>query len=542
MSESGSGKHTLSRRDFLKIGGAAIAAVVAGDRVRATVEMLDRSINMSAYVIKNPLNNEHSINFPRLLIDAPHLVKHTKDGFEFHNAETNPFVLDFSSLAGEKIRLSGTKDTAAWSNAPWDKYKSGEAFGSVDAGLVFNGNFTIKGDVGRPPIFLADNLDRAFQFHGDGKTTTATVQDIKISGLRSYAQTENGDGNVPSPAYIVGDDVNLTLEGVLIDHKGSLPDGINETNAQLTKGVMLHNTKNNMPLHLSITHSALHGLQWDGIYANGKAQMVVDTVRLYQDAAYKQQRGVAIASTFNDRKGFISVQNSDIRYCKGTAIWTSQGDQVPGNRPNILINGSSYDVNAWSVNMDKDQSVRLATMVVKPYWDSDVIGDPTYWPMELWQENAKPDLSFGTLEFAIKPTHTESVRLLEFVNWHDYDALGKRGLQTHVREDIKHIGDIVITTGERMQKITRDAFLTFLGEVEKAHPEVNPAVIRMIYDPNTRQVGVQFATAFDKTTGNLSLSDFFWMPKNGESTPPVSSQKGKLGKITRGQRSAMAAL
>ncbi len=447
-----------------------------------------------------------------------------------------------SGLAGEKIRLSGTKDTAAWSNAPWDKYKSGEAFGSVDAGLVFNGNFTIKGDVGRPPIFLADNLDRAFQFHGDGKTTTATVQDIKISGLRSYAQTENGDGNVPSPAYIVGDDVNLTLEGVLIDHKGSLPDGINETNAQLTKGVMLHNTKNNIPLHLSITHSALHGLQWDGIYANGKAQMVVDTVRLYQDAAYKQQRGVAIASTFNDRKGFISVQNSDIRYCKGTAIWTNQGDQVPGNRPNILINGSSYDVNAWSVNMDKDQSVRLATMVVKPYWDSDVIGDPTYWPMELWQENAKPDLSFGTLEFAIKPTHTESVRLLEFVNWHDYDALGKRGLQTHVREDIKHIGDIVITTGERMQKITRDAFLTFLGEVEKAHPEVNPAVIRMIYDPNTRQVGVQFATAFDKTTGNLSLSDFFWMPKNGESTPPVSSQKGKLGKITRGQRSAMAAL
>lgn len=284
---------------------------------------------------------------------------------------------------------------------------------------------------------------------------------------------------------------------------------------------------------MSVTHSAFRGLQWDGIYANGKAQMLIDTVRLFQDTAYKQQRGVAIASTFNDRKGFISVQNSDIRYCKGTAIWTNQGDQTAGNRPNILINGSSYDVNAWSVNMDKDQSVRLATMVVKPYWDTDVIGDPTYWPMELWQENAKPALSFNTVEFSIKPTHTENVRLLEFVNWYDYEALGKRGLQTHVKEDVQHVGDIVITTGERMQKITRDAFLNFLGDVEKAHPEVNPAVIRMIYDPNARQVGVQFANAFDTSTGDLSLSDFYWIPKDGVSTRPVSTNKGKLGAIAR---------
>lgn len=282
---------------------------------------------------------------------------------------------------------------------------------------------------------------------------------------------------------------------------------------------------------MSITHSAFRGLQWDGIYANGKAQMLIDTVRLFQDPAYKQQRGVAIASTFNDRKGFISVQNSDIRYCKGTAIWTNQGDQTPGTRPNILINGSSYDVNAWSVNMDKDQSVRLATMVVKPYWDSDVIGDPTYWPMELWQENAKPDLSFNTLEFSIKPTHTETVRLMEFVNWYDYEALGKRGLATHVKDDIQHVGDIVITTGERMQKITRDAFLNFLGDVQKAHPDANPAVMRMIYDPNARQVGVQFANAFDKGTGNLSLTDFYWIPKDGVSTHPVSSSKGTLGTI-----------
>lgn len=533
MSESGAGKQTFSRRDLLKVGGLALATVVVGDRVRAAVEMSDRSINMAAYVVKNPINNEQSINFPRLLIDAPNLVKHTKDGFTFHNAAEKPFILDFSTLAGEKIRLPHTKATAAWSNATWDQYKSGEAFGSVSAGLVFDGNFVIKGDVGRPPLFLADNLDRAFQFNGSGDATTATISDIKISGLRSYAQTEKGDGSLPSPAYIVGDDVNLTLEGVIIDHAGVLPDGVDESNAQLTKGVMMHNTKNNAPLHMTVTHSMLRGLQWDGIYANGKAQMLIDTVKLFQDPAYKQQRGVGIASTFNDRKGFISVQNSDVRYCKGTAIWTNQGSQEPGNRPNILINGSSYDVNAWSVNMDKDQSVRLATMVIKPYWDSDVIGDPTYWPMELWQENAKPDLSFTKLEFSIKPSHKESVRLMQFVNWYDYGSLAKRGVSTHVKEDIKHVGDIVIISGERMQKITRDTLLDFFATVEKEHPEVNPAVIRMIYDPAIRQVGVQFASAFDAATGDLSLSDFYWIPKDGASQHPVSSSKGKLRRVSR---------
>lgn len=533
MSESGAGKQQLSRRDFLKLGGAALAAVVVGDRVRAAVEMSDRSINMAAYVVKNPLNNEHSINFPRLLIDAPKLVKHTKDGFQFHNAEATPFVLDFSSLAGEKIRLPQTKATAAWSNAAWEQYKSGEAFGSVNAGLVFDGNFSIKGNAGNPPVFLADNLDRAMQFHGNGEASSATIQDIKVQGLRSYAQTEKGDGSLPSPAYIVGDDINLTLEGVIIDHKGSLPGGVDESNAQLAKGVMLHNTKNKAPLHMTVTHSMFRGLQWDGIYANGKAQMLIDTVKLFQDPAYKTQRGVGIASTFNDRKGFISVQNSDIRYCKGTAIWTNQGSQEPGNRPNILINGSSYDVNAWSVNMDKDQSVRLATMVIKPYWDSDVIGNPTYWPMELWQENAKPDLSFTKLEFSIKPSHNEPVRLMQFVNWYDYGALAKRGLSTHIKEDIKHVGDIVITCGERMQKITRDTLLDFFSSVEKEHPEVNPAVIRMMYDPASRQVGVQFANAFDAATGDLSLSDFFWIPKDGASIHPVSSSKGRFGRVAR---------
>lgn len=210
----------FSRRDFLKTAGGLAATTVAdallfGGAVAIEEKMMfseKHKINMNNYLLKCQIPDPHyyaendkrpeakygyAINYPALKLLFPDVVKDSENGGHlFSNTTENQVELDFSGAMDKEIVFFPNQVEVAKSNMSWDKAKNAESFGSVSSGLVLEGAFKVKGDIGHPPIFLGDNLDRVIMFKGSGKEK-CLVEDIYLKGnLSAYKQDNDGGETV----------------------------------------------------------------------------------------------------------------------------------------------------------------------------------------------------------------------------------------------------------------------------------------------------------------------------------------------------------
>jgi len=533
MSEDSSGKDQapkFSRRDFLKAAGVAAVAgalsatgVVAKERIFLATE---DAIDMDRYLLKINVEgrDEWTINFRALRLFFPDVVKKSKDGsFVLKNEKDTPVVLDFSNAAGKDIRLVPNHSEVSKSNMSWDKAKQESGFGKVSGGIFLEGAFKVKGNTDNHPVFIGDVLDRVINFNGTGGEN-CSVENVTFRGLNAFKQDEKGGSDCPDPAFIAGNNVNLEVRGVTVDYIPIKPDWANEENSQLAKGIILHNTENQNPLHLIVEHSMIKGLQWDGVTSNGLVDVKIDNSQLIQDASYKYTRGVGIASTFNSPQGKITITDSFIDYCKGASIWVNETD-LPSKENNLEIFDSTINNSAWAISIQGEQKTRVKNLEIAPnYRDGPQKG--SYCPLELRWKGNKFDFSLENLRFKLYPEMGDAVQLTFFANWERFSDFQGMPPVDFFAEHFGLWGDlsakVKFSDGETEVKVTRDQFLNFLKNLKSTEQDLNPSGMMLWFDMEQRQFVVLFATEID-SSGNMHFSEPFYInSKTGYQNIPSS--------------------
>jgi len=525
-------KGKINRRDFLKVAGVATgAAVLAGIGGREYLRNIfekDRKIDMSLFTITIPDRDEKRINYALFHAVFPELIAEEKDGFSFVNKDEKELVLDFSNLAGEKIKLAQNKVDVAFANVSWKDAKKKENQGEVAAGLICRGNFAIRGDVNKQPEFIGEALHRSIMFIGNG-TESCKVEDIKLSGLKSFHQEPEGDLNLLSPSYIAADDTNLEVNGVYINHAVSRPEGINATNAQLSKGISVHNAKNSHPLSLNIHASKVDGLEWDAIYSNGYVLINLDNVALFQDRTFKKYHngGAAVGSTFNSPKGKIIIRKSRLDYAKGAGIWFE-----PDDHKNQTINIDSKDCNHspfhWFIGLQPKQKVKLRHTIIQPDWGDLSYGELIYWPIQAKYEGENVGLDFDTLEYRFNESRQGKARLLAFATF-DSQAITKfenYGLDKFVRNHIDNFGDILITIDENQFLLTQNNLLKALKNIEESHDgALNPSCMIVDFDLEENLFEIRFFSHCDLEKEEIHFTEPFSVNQKGELVDSIKASK-----------------
>ena len=534
-------KHSFSRRDFLKVAGVGLGvATLAGSGVVAKERFIfsnESKIDMDNYLskIKVEGRDEWTINFSALRVFFPDVVKESEQGgFVLKNDSEKPLVLDFSNAGGKEIRLFPNDSNVAKSNMSWGKSKESTGFDLVRGGLFLEGAFTVKGNIGREPVFVGDVLDRVISFKGTG-TETCVVEDVAFKGLNAFKQDQNGGGDCPSPAFIAGDDVNLEVRGIKIDYIPIKPDWVDEVNSQLAKGVILHNTKNEKPLKMLVTHSVIKGLEWDGVYANGLAEIQVIKSRFFQNGSYKQVRGVGIASTFNSPDGKISIVDSTIDYCKGTSIWVNEKTDLPRKIDNLEIQDTVISNAGWAISIDADQKTKINNLDVSPDYAGELQSDTEYFPFEFSWKGEKFDLSFENLNFNLSSDMGDGIKLMFFANWDEFDNFSNTSPKEFFDKDFGSWGDVSVTLkgneGKPEEfKLSKQQFADFLTNF-KSSETINPSGMMLWFDTKIKQFVVLFATNLDPQ-GSMSFSEPYYfegsennIPNHGASLIPKTVSK-----------------
>jgi len=534
-------KPSFSRRDFLKVTGAGLAAVaVVGSGVAGKERIIfsnEHKIDMDNYLSKIKVGgrDEWTINFTALRVFFPDVVKESEQGgFVLKNDSEKPVVLDFSNAGGKEIRLFPNDSSVAKSNMSWEKSKEPTGFDLVRGGLFLEGAFAVKGNIGREPIFVGDVLDRVISFKGNG-TQTCVVEDVAFKGLNAFKQDQTGEDDCPSPAFIAGDDVNLEVRGIKIDYTPIKPDWADEVNSQLAKGIILHNTQNERPLKMLVTHSVIKGLEWDGVCANGLAEIQVVKSRLFQNRSYKQVRGVGIASTFNSPDGKISIVDSTVDYCKGTSIWINEKTDLPRKINNLEIQDTAISNAGWAIRIDADQKTMIKNLNVSPDYAGGLQSDTEYFPFHLGWKGEKFDLSFENLNFNLSTDMGDGIKLMFFANWDEFANFSDTSPKEFFDKDFGSWGDVSVKLkgdGGKTEefKLSKQQFADFLTNF-KSNEIVNPSGMMLWFDTKIKQFVVLFATNLDPQ-GSMSFSEPYYfegsennIPNHGASLIPKTVSK-----------------
>jgi len=534
-------KPSFSRRDFLKVTGAGLAAVaVVGSGVAGKERIIfsnEHKIDMDNYLSKIKVGgrDEWTINFTALRVFFPDVVKESEQGgFVLKNDSEKPVVLDFSNAGGKEIRLFPNDSSVAKSNMSWEKSKEPTGFDLVRGGLFLEGAFAVKGNIGREPIFVGDVLDRVISFKGNG-TQTCVVKDVAFKGLNAFKQDQTGEDDCPSPAFIAGDDVNLEVRGIKIDYTPIKPDWADEVNSQLAKGIILHNTQNKRPLKMLVTHSVIKGLEWDGVYANGLVEIQVVKSRLFQNRSYKQVRGVGIASTFNSPDGKISIVDSTVDYCKGTSIWINEKTDLPRKINNLEIQDTAISNAGWAIRIDADQKTMIKNLNVSPDYAGGLQSDTEYFPFHLGWKGEKFDLSFENLNFNLSTDMGDGIKLMFFANWDEFANFSDTSPKEFFDKDFGSWGDVSVKLkgdGGKTEefKLSKQQFADFLTNF-KSSETINPSGMMLWFDTKLKQFVVLFATNLDPQ-GSMSFSEPYYfegsennIPNHGASLIPKTVSK-----------------
>lgn len=514
------GKKKINRRDFLKVARTGIGVVA---RVFIDLSMRERftfynehKIDMNNYLSKRKKDgkDEWTINFTTLRTLFPDVVKKSENGdFFFKNDSEKRIVLDFSSAGGKEIRLYPNNSKVAKSNMSWEKSRESTSFDTVTGGLFLEGAFAVRGSLSNEPIFVGDVLDRVISFKGTGNEN-CTVEDIAFRGLNAFKQDSNGGGDCPSPAFISGDDVNLDVQGIKIDYTPVKPDWADETNSQLAKGIILHNTRNNKPLKMTVAYSLIKGLEWDGICSNGLANIQVEKSRLLQNRSYKQKRGVGIASTFNSPDGKISIIGSTVDYCKGTCIWINEKEDLPLKNNNLEIFDSTISNTGWAISIDAEQRTKISNLNILPDYDGGSQKNFDYWPLELYWKGKKFDMSFDNINFNLSPDMGDGIKLMFFANWEGFNDFSSTSPREFFDTNFGSWGDISVKIKNVDQieefKILKQQFTDFINNLKTSIPPINPSGMMLFFDNKTKQFAILFATELDSQTGNMNFSEPYY--------------------------------
>lgn len=519
-------KPSLSRRDFLKFAGLMIAAtirscVIAEER---TIFSRENIIDMNNFLSKIKVEGRDvwTINFRALREVFPDLVKESKQGgFVLKNDSENPVILDFSNAGGKEIRLFPNYSNVAKSNIPWKESKKTSGFGLASVGLFLEGAFTLKGSIGREPVFVGDGLDRIISFKGTG-TETCVVEGVAFKGLNAFKQDQTGGRNCPSPAFIGGDDVNLKVFDIKINHTPIKPDGVKEVNSQLAKGIVLHNTQNKKPLTMLVTHSVIKGLEWDGIYANGLVKIRVEESELFQNRSYKQVRGVGIASTFNSPDGEISIVDSTIDYCKGTSIWINQETDLPSKITNLEIKNTTISNTGWAVSINANQKTEITNLNISPDYAGILPSNIKFYPLELCWKGERFDFSFENLNFNLSTDMGGVVKLMFFANSDEFANFSNASPKEFFNKYFGSWGDVTVTLKVSEDKteeftLSKQQFDDFLTNF-KSNETINPSGMMLWFDTEKKQFVVLFATNLQE--GEMRFSMPYYLEASKKQSPP----------------------
>lgn len=510
----------ISRRDFLKLGAAALGGVALGGVTLAALGTRERlrniwekegKIDMMLFSGKDSETNERSINFPLLKAVFPELIHQEKEGYSFINTGEKEIILDFSRLAGEKIRLGGNIVDAAISNIPWEEAKESKGKAETSCGLVCRGNFTLRGNLRSQPEFVGEGLDRAIMFIGSG-SESGKVEDIKLSGLNSFSQ---GDAAV-SPSYIGADDINLEVNGVIVSHSVNRPEEISEENAQLTKGLSLHNTKNDHALKLNIRASAIYGLEWDAVYSNGWALINIDKTNLRQNQAFMEKRGAAVGSTFNSAAGKITITDSSISYAKGVLIYTNSEGEL--GRINLDFENCTLSVAGEAVTLDPGQRAKLRHQKMIIAREDMTSDEAIFYQVQVFYSEEKVGLDFDSLEFVIDPNEKGYwEKLIGFGNYENNKLFKNYGLSRFIRDNFDHFGDISVSIGKEKIVLTREKLIKALDSIDVFYKgDLNPSCMIFLFDLKKKLLALRIATDYDTANEIVNFTDLFYFGKDGE--------------------------
>lgn len=456
--------------------------------------------------------DEYCINFTALRAFFPDIVKESEHGgYVLKNDSENQVILDFSNARGKEIRLSPNHSKVAKSNMSWEKANQEEGFDIVSGGLFLEGSFKVRGSIGNEPVFIGDNLDRAINFKGTG-AEECVVEDIIFIGLNAFKQDQRGGQDCPDPAFINGDNVNLEINGIKINYILIESDWADETNSQLTKGIILHNTDNNRPIQMLVSHTIINGLQWDAICANGLAKIIVNKSRLIQNSSYKQSRGVGVASTFNSPEGSISITNSEVNYCKGTSIWINEKTYLPRRISNLGIRDTTICNSGWAIFIDADQKTILNNLNVLPDYNGGLQQDYIYCPLDFNWKGNKFDMSFENLNFSLSSEMGDVIKLMSFENWENFADFSNTTPQEFFDKRFGYWGNVSVKIDGEEYKLQKEQFAKFINNF-KSTENLNPSRMVLQFDVKQKQFVVLFATEFDTQSGSRGFSEPYYLGK-----------------------------
>lgn len=548
VEEKSQSTQEISRRQFLKgaavlagVGALAASGVVARERLSF---MNDRTIDMSNFISKANIGEKgerlETVNFEAMRIFYPDLVKTNETGNLFlENTNETPVILDFSKSEGKEIWFVPKITKVSKSNIPWEKCTQESGYGKASVGMELVGAFSILGNKENPPTFMGDVVERIINITGSGKGK-CRIENINFKNLRSFKQDENGGGDCPDPAFIAIDNIDVEIQGITIEHTPSKPDNIDETNAQLAKGIIFHNTNNKTINNISIKDSSIRGLQWDGITGNGLVGINIENSDIIQDYSFKLQRGVGVASTFNSPDGNIKIAGSRIEYCKGTAIWINQNLEKETTNTNIEIIDSVINGSGWAVSAPGDhQKTEIKNLTIESdhggYFQTD--GNHLY-PLDFSWKGESLDLSFDNVTFEFKKAEIGDIDniayLSSFVNWDDFDKFKNIKANDFFPDNFGLWGDISVkikySDKETASVLTRKDFLNFVGLVSRELPEANLSSLRLYYDLESNLFLASFGLKYDSTEKTIEFSDLYYIePLNKGLDLPKKVPKNRIG-------------
>lgn len=298
--------------------------------------------------------------------------------------------------------------------------------------------------------------------------------------------------------------MDLEIQGVKIDYHPEKPDLVNEENSQLAKGIILNNTNNDSPLKLLIENSVVQGMQWDGVCTNGLVEIVVDHSKIIQDRTYKSQRGVGVASTFNNPIGKVSINKSTIDYCKGAGIWVNEETGVLGEKPNMQISDTIINNYGWAINLRGNQKTLINNLLISPNYEGASQQDLTYRPLEFLWKGDKFDLSFQNIDFKLNSTMGDKVILMQSQNDDQSQKFIGMTPTDFFKKHFGSWGDLSAkvkypSENEIEVKIIKEDFFKSLSKLDNLGKPINPSTMQLFFDMKTKQFAVQFLALTDWT-------------------------------------------